>query len=48
MTKEQRRACSILASMSMFVTIGVINWLGFDIVGVFYQAFFRKFGSSHD
>lgn len=46
MTTEQRRAWSIVASM--FVTVGVIWGLGFDILGVYYDSLHREFGWSRE
>jgi MFS family permease len=46
MTDEKRRAWSIVASM--FVTVGIIWGLGFDIIGVYYHALFHEFGWSRE
>ena len=45
MTIEQRRAWSVVGAM--FVTIAITWGVGFDIVGLFYDSFFKEFGWTH-
>ena len=45
MTTQQRQAWSVVGAM--FVTIAITWGVGFDIVGLFYDSFFKEFGWTH-
>jgi fucose permease len=45
MTRQQHQAWSVVGAM--FVTIAITWGVGFDIVGLFYDSFFKEFGWTH-
>lgn len=45
MRTQQRQAWSVVGAM--FVTIAITWGVGFDIVGLFYDSFFKEFGWTH-